>query len=237
LKIEAADLDCFDLHRAVEVDVGCRVLALSNLFGVAMGNEPASVQHGTIAIKTALEARRGVFETPYNGPVYVLDVVSNNPGAAGGAVVTLHGELLAMVGKELRNSLNNTWLNYALPISQVRESVDLILAGKFVARPREDTAKKPAHALTPESLGIVLIPDVLDRTPPYVDQVLPGSAAAKAGLQPDDLVVLIGDRLIQSCKNVRNELQYIDYEDKVRVTVLRGREMIECVLQKTNDER
>jgi serine protease Do len=91
--------------------------------------------------------------------------------------------------------------------------------------------------LTPESLGIVLIPDVLDRTPPYVDQVLPGSAAAKAGLQPDDLIVLIGDRLIQSCKNVRNELQYIDYEDKVRVTVLRAQEMVECVLQKTTDER
>ena len=44
------------------------------------------MQHGTIAVKTRLEARRGVFETPYHGPVYVLDAMTNNPGAAGGAL-------------------------------------------------------------------------------------------------------------------------------------------------------
>ena len=60
------------------------MLALSNLFGVATGNEPASVQHGTVSVVTRLDARRGMFETPYHGPVYVLDLVTNNPGAAGG---------------------------------------------------------------------------------------------------------------------------------------------------------
>ena len=94
---------------------GTRVMAFSNLFGVAVGDEPVSVQRGTISVITRLEARRGVFETPYRGPVYVLDVTTNNPGAAGGALVTRRGELIGMLGKELRNSLNNTWLNYAVP--------------------------------------------------------------------------------------------------------------------------
>ena len=88
LKIDATELPHFDLHQSVDVEAGARVLAFSNLFGVASGSEPASVQHGTISVKTRLEARRGVFDTPYNGPVYVLDVVTNNPGAAGGALVT-----------------------------------------------------------------------------------------------------------------------------------------------------
>ena len=77
----------------------------------------------------------------------------------------------------------------------------------------------------------MLVPDVVERTPPYVDQVLPGSTAARAGVQPDDLVVLVGDRLIQSCKALRNELRYIDFEDKVRLTVLRADEMREFVLE------
>ena len=47
LKIEAAGLPCFDLAKAAKVDAGARVLAFSNLFGVATGNEPASVQKGT----------------------------------------------------------------------------------------------------------------------------------------------------------------------------------------------
>ena len=110
------------------------MLAFSNLFGVATGNEPASVQKGTISVVTRLEARRGAFETPYHGPVYVLDVTTNNPGAAGGALVTRQGELAGMLGKELRNALNNTWLNYAVPIAELRQSVDEIRAGKFVAR-------------------------------------------------------------------------------------------------------
>lgn len=231
LKIEAAGLPYFDLRQAVDAEAGTRVLALSNLFGVAMGNEPVSVQRGTISVKTRLEARRGVYEIPYDGPVYVLDAVTNNPGAAGGALVTLRGELVAMLGKELRNALNNTWLNYAIPIEQLRGTVEQIRAGKYVLRKSEEAAKKPARPLALAMLGISLVPDVVERTPPYVDAVAPGSPAAKAGVQPDDLVVLVGDRFIPSCKALAAELQYIDFEDQLKLTVLRGQQMKEFTLQ------
>ncbi|MGC3969115.1 MAG: hypothetical protein QM775_17650 [Pirellulales bacterium] len=36
---------------------------------------------------TRLNARRGVFATPYEGSAYVLDAMTNNPGIAGGALV------------------------------------------------------------------------------------------------------------------------------------------------------
>ena len=134
LKIDAKGLPHFDLRRAVAVEEGARVLAMSNLFGVATGDEPVSVQHGTVSVVARLDARRGVFETPYHGPVYVLDLVCNNPGAAGGALLTRRGELAAMLGKELRNSLNNTWLNYAVPIDQLRASVGGDLRGKVRRR-------------------------------------------------------------------------------------------------------
>ena len=237
LKIEAAELPCFDLARAVGGDAGTRVLAFSNLFGVATGSEPLSVQHGTIAVVPRLEARRGTFETPYSGPVYVLDVVTNNPGAAGGALVSRRGELMGMLGKELRNALNNTWLNYAIPVERLRDSVEQIRAGKFVARQPEESAKKAARPMTLERLGIVLVPDVVERTPPYVDQVLPGSPAAKAGIRPDDLVVLMGDRLVRSCKALREELQYLDAEDKPKLSVLRAQAMQEFVLQASGEDK
>ena len=100
LKIPATGLPYFRLAEAVKVEEGTGVLAVSNLFNVATGDEPASVQKGTIAAVTQLEARRGVFETPYHGPVYVLDVTTNNPGAAGGALVMRDGRLAGMLGKE-----------------------------------------------------------------------------------------------------------------------------------------
>jgi S1-C subfamily serine protease len=232
LKVEGKDLPHFDLAKAAPAERGTRVLALSNMFGVAAGEEPVTVQHGSVAAITRLEARQGVFETPYDGPVYVLDVVTNNPGAAGGALVNRRGELLGMLGKELRNARNNTYLNYALPIRELRESVDLIRQGKFVARKPDTGKKKPERALSPAVLGLALVPDVVERTPPYVDRVLRGSAAAKAGLRPDDLIVLVNDRLVQSCRNVVEELSYVDQEEQVRLSVIRGREMIEVVIDK-----
>lgn len=231
LKIEGEDLDHFDLDKTVDVEAGTRVLAFSNLFGVATGNEPASVQHGVVSARTKLEGRRGAFETPYDGPVYVLDAVTNNPGAAGGVVVTRRGELLAMLGKELRNARNNTWLNYAIPIGPLRPSVDEIRTGKFVARDEDDAEKKPRRALDLAMLGIVLVPDVVARTPPYVDQVRDGSPAAAAGIRPDDLVLMANDRLTPSQKALRAELEYVDFEDRIKLTVQRGQELVEFTLQ------
>ena len=235
LKISATDLPCFDLQKAVKGEEGARVLAFSNLFGVAVGDEPVSVQRGTISVIARLEARRGVFETPYRGPVYVLDVTTNNPGAAGGALVTRRGELIGMLGKELRNSLNNTWLNYAVPIEELRRSVEEIRAGKFVAQRDPEAEKKPRRSLDLASLGIVLVHDVLERTPPFVDRVQLGSPAAIAGIRPDDLIVLSGDHLIQSCKTLRTDLEYIDYEDEVKLTVLRGAELLQFALRPVRD--
>ena len=235
LKIDSTDLPFFDLTQTEAAQGGDRVLALSNLFGVATGNEPASVQHGVISVKTTLAARRGVFETPYRGPVYVLDVMTNNPGAAGGALLTRRGRLLAMLGKELRNSLNNTWLNYAIPIEELRQSVALIRDGKFAPGGTEEL-EKPPRALSLQMLGLVLVPDVLEWTPPYVEQVRRGSPAALAGIRPDDLVLLLDSRLIQSCKSLRGELEYIDFEDPITLTLQRGQELVPVTVQASLDD-
>jgi serine protease Do len=196
-----------------------------------MGNEPVSVQQGVVAAKTRLEARRGTFETMYDGPVYVVDAVTNNPGAAGGALATRRGKLVGMLGKELRNARNNTWLNYALPIGQVRDSVETILAGVSDPQPDDPPDKKPARWLTLAELGIVLMPDVVARTPPYLDGVYSGSPADVAGLRPDDLIVFLNDRLIQTCRFLKDELEYIDHEDPVTLTILRDGELVEFKLQ------
>jgi serine protease Do len=231
LKIAAADLPHFDPAKTAIGRAAENVLAFSNLFNVAIGDEPASVQHGIISVLTKLEARQGIFETPYRGPVYVLDVKTNNPGAAGGALVTRRGELIGMLGKELKNALNSTYLNYAIPMAEMQESIEAIKAGKMVARLDEDPKKRPRRSLTLDALGVVLVPDVLERTPPYVEQVRPDSPAEKAGLRPDDLIVLMGDQLVQSCKFLRTGLDYIDYQDPIKFTLLRGQELIEVTLQ------
>lgn len=238
LKIEAAGLPYFDLSKPGTAALGTRVLAFSNLFGVATGDEPVSVQHGVVSVKSHLEARRGVFDTPYRGPVYIVDAMTNNPGAAGGVLTDRQGRILGMLGKELRNSLNNTWLNYAIPVEELATTVAEIRAGKFVARsPQEqDEAARPKHALNADLLGLLLVPDVLERTPPFLDGVRPASPAAEAGLRADDLVLFVDGRLVQSCRALEAELTRIDRADKVKLTVMRGQELVDVELAAPDED-
>lgn len=231
LKIDVDDVPYFNLDKSVELSAGDRVLAFSNLFGVATGDEAASVLHGSVSARTQLAARRGAFETPYDGPVYVVDAMTNNPGAAGGALTNRRGELAGVLGKELRNSLNNTWLNYAIPMAELTVSIDQILAGKTRPRTVDESARKPARPWTPALLGITLVPDVLPKTPPYIDAVHGSSPAATAGLRPDDLILFLNNRIAVSCKNVADELSFIDRIDPVHLTVQRDQELIEVMLE------
>src|SRR5262245_39218369 len=105
-------LPFFDVAQAVKAPQGKPgdwILAFSNQFNIAVRDEPMSVQRGVIGAFAKLHGRRGVFDAPYTGDVYVIDAITNNPGAGGGVITTRKGELLGIIGKELRNTLTDTW--------------------------------------------------------------------------------------------------------------------------------
>ncbi|MGE5195469.1 MAG: S1C family serine protease [Deltaproteobacteria bacterium] len=226
LKIEGDDFPYFDLDSAAAAGVGTRVLAFSNMFKVATGDEQVSVLHGVIAARTKLTARRGTYETPYNGPVYVVDAITNNPGSGGGVLTTADGLLLGMIGKELRNTQTNTWINYAIPISELKLVIGEIISGKFVSREeRTDDSVNPRRYV-PVDFGMVMVPDVLFRTPAFVDSVLPGSPAARADIRPNDLVLFVNDELIQSCRLFKDELGRLEAGDTLKLVIRRGNTLI-----------
>ncbi|MEX0725559.1 MAG: S1C family serine protease [Planctomycetaceae bacterium] len=229
LKIDAEGLQLpyFDLNDVEDADLGTRVLAFSNMFKVATGDEPVSVMHGVIAAKTNLSARRGRYETPYTGPVYILDAVTNNPGAGGGVIASRDGKLLAMIGKELKNTDSSTWLNYAVPISELRVSIDQIITGNFDAPAAEDDETPVAGAqYRPETWGMVLVPDVVYRTPAYIDAVRPGTPAEAAGLRSDDLILFVNDKLVSSCRAFREAVNRQEEGDTMKIVVRRGDQLV-----------
>jgi S1-C subfamily serine protease len=138
--------------------------------------------------------------------------------------------LAGLLGKELRSSASNIWLNYAIPIGELAATIDGIIAGKFRPTPREEGAKKPKEFQTLAALGIHLVPDFLPRTPPFVESVKLGSPAAKAGVKPDDLILFVNSRVVPSCKLLTDELTFIDRLDPVKLTIQRGQELLEISL-------
>lgn len=225
LAIEGEDLPAFVLDESEPVTPGTRILALSNLFGVAVGDERVSAQHGVIAGFVPLEARRGAYEAPYRGDVYILDCTTNNPGSPGGALVDWRGRLVGMLGKELRATSTGMWLNYALPIAEVARGASEVVSGAG-----SQPVAAVAVSFDPASLGVVFVPDVLDKTPPFIESTRAGSAAVKAGLMPDDLVVAVNGRAVSSRSAVRQAVSRLDAGDPVRFTVIRGGAIVECDL-------
>lgn len=224
LKVDAVDLPAFDLASPSAALPGDAIWAFSNLYNIATGAEAVSVQRGIVSAVSALAARKGIVELSYPGEVYILDAVTNNPGASGGAVVDSSGRLVGIIGKDVRSALTNTWINFAIPVKDVAEFVAAAKAGKAqvvaAKRPAEDVDR---HELAETDLrGILTLPEILDRTPAFVDDVEPGSPAEAAGLQPDDLVVFIGETLIQSVQDLRTTLRAIPVDQDAPLVILRG---------------
>lgn len=224
LKLEDTGLNGFDLSNASMATTGQRVFAITNLFGIAAGNESCSVQKGVIMATTSLTTRRGKIKSLYQGKVYVLDVMTNNPGAAGGALIDLQGRLVGMIGKEIRDEQAGIWLNYAIPADVLKNSVERILSGnKSISESELKTVAQP-HRLS--DLGVTLVPDVLAKTPPFVDQVRPGSVALRSGLQPNDLILLLNDQRVDSRRSLEKMLSTINRADSFYLLIQRGQELI-----------
>jgi serine protease Do len=232
LKIDASDLPYFPVQDDLSPQWGDPILAVSNLFNIATGHEPASVMQGTIAAVANLNARRGTFKTPYNGEVLILDLIANNPGAAGGAVVDSQGRLIGMLGKELRDTATGVWLNYAIPAAALRSTLGDIIAGRKTSVVDESTPmldRDKSHDLA--TLGLLLVPDVLESTPAYVDDVIEGGPAARADLRPDDLILLVDGKRVENQRSFRRLLRTIDRRDDVELTVQRETQIIPVVLR------
>ncbi len=224
LRIPDAGLPGLALDPELVPRVGQRVFALSNLFGIAAGNESCSAQKGVVMAIAPLTKRKGSLKTLYQGRVIVVDVMTNNPGAAGGGLIDLSGRLVGVIGKELRDEQAGIWINYALPVDVVKSSVDRILSGQTSASSTAATTVAEPHQLS--DLGLALIPDVLPKTPAFVDWVRENSMAARAGLQPNDLILLVNDTRVDSRKGLERMLSTINRADSFQILVQRGQELI-----------
>jgi serine protease Do len=232
------DLPYFDFATEAKrplAESGDWVLAFSNQFKIANREEPMSVQHGTIAAYCKLHGRRGVFDAPFRGDVYFIDAITNNPGAAGGALTTRKGELLGIIGRELRNRLSDTWINYAVPIQakvditrqgkklsvDIATFIDEGMKGKYIMGD-----KPPKHKGANVETGIVMVPNVVERTPPYVEEVVPDSPAAKMGLKPDDLIVYLDGEFVGSINQYHELLANYRPGDTVQLEIQRDNKLM-----------
>ncbi len=223
LQIDAETPDFFELSDADVGQKGDWVVTLSNAFKVADGVEPMSVNLGVISLRTSIEARLNARDIAYRGPLVLIDAITSNPGAGGGAVVTVDGQLAGTIGRVINSSETNTRLNYAVPGKILKAFVE----GR-VTQPVAEQTIRPATGNA--ELGIRLFRLGGRLAPAYIDRVVSGSPAQQAGLKPDDLVISIGGEKIGTIREYDAAIERLAPAQEVIIVVKRRLQLIRVPL-------
>ena len=227
MKLKCGEDDQFafvDYQTEARAETGESVLAFSNMFHVATGSEPVSVVHGVIACETVLDAGLGRWEFPVKSPVYLIDAITNNSGAAGGLLTNSEGIPVGLLGREIRHRETDMWVNYAVPWTSLRPAISAALSGRRPPSMTDSDSERTAISdrdLTGR-FGLTLLPEVVPNTPAFVDRIIEGSSADTAGLKRGDLILMVNERVVRSARDFRIELNGFRRNQQISITVNRN---------------
>ena len=188
--------------------VGDYVIAIGNPFGFSH-----SVTSGIVS---AL-GRSGINREAYED--FIQTDASINPGNSGGALVNMSGELIGINSAILSRTGGNIGIGFAIPVNMVRSIMDQLINFGSVSR-----------GLLGVNIGDIS-PDVAetyklhDNSGALVAAVTPGSAAERAGIQIEDVIVSINGARIRDSGSLKAQIGLLRPGEQVRVGLIRdGRE-------------
>lgn len=233
LKVNAADaaLSALRLGDASGLAPGDAVWALGNPFDVIYGDELPALAGGVVtAIGSPRAQGKEVLRLPERLERIIVTDVPSNPGTQGGPLLDREGRLVGITGRIVESRQTNTIINFAIGSADL---APLVQEGVAATKPRPEPPRprQPrAEGLGPET-GLRLQRVHLARPPmAYVESVVAGSPAEKAGLQADDLVFRLGGRTIRTCRDFDEALAGRRPGEAVVVVVKRGTEMLQVTL-------
>lgn len=222
LKIEASGLPFIKISDSHAVRVGEWVVAVGNPF-----NLTSTVTVGVVSAKGRnLNLSNSLF--PIES--FIQTDAAINPGNSGGALVNTKGELVGINTAIYSQTGSYTGYGFAVPSDIVTKVVrDLIKYGEvqkaFAGIETVDIDNNLANRLDlPDYNGVV------------ISSVSEGSAAEKAGLKTDDVILKVDQEKINSKSSLDEELSYRDPGNKIKITYRRGSSTKETILTLTNSE-
>ena len=186
LKIDLPDLPVMTPSDSDRIEVGDRVLAIGNPFGVGQ-----TVTSGIVSALGRDQLGINTFEN------FIQTDAAINPGNSGGALTDEQGRLLGINTAIYSRSGGSLGIGFAIPVNVARQALqDIVQNGRVV----RGWIGVESAALTPElaeSLGAASAQGVI------ITGVLNEGPAARAGMQPGDVVTHINGQPIQTVAELR----------------------------------
>jgi serine protease Do len=210
IKIEAKGLPVAPLGSSSNLLIGEWAIAIGSPFGFLLANTEPSVTAGVVS-----GTGRNLAAESGGAGVYV-DMIqtdaSINPGNSGGPLVNALGEVIGVNSSIYTPSGGSIGLGFAIPINRAKRVTEDLLAHGVIRRPwvgiKLQTAPRGAPGV--QSRGVA------------VSSVVPGSPAARAGIQPGDVLVQSRDRQVHSAYDWEAERLELRVGDEIPLVLRRG---------------
>ena len=207
IRIPAEGLQELPLADSEHLQVGDFVVAVGNPFGLG--------QTVTSGIVSAL-GRAGLRGLEFQN--FIQTDASINPGNSGGALINLRGELIGINSAIFTPSGGNVGIGFAIPSSMARYVMSQLVEFGEVRRGTLGLVVQDLSGDLAGAFGVSNGQGVL------VAEVLEGSAADEAGLQPGDVIMTVRGRVVSSAQAFMNAEGQVPVGETDRVGYFRDEE-------------
>jgi S1-C subfamily serine protease len=231
VQIKAPDLQPMTLGDSANLQVGQKVYAIGNPFGLA----------GTLTLGIVSSIRQ--VQEP-DGLVIDEAIQTDaaiNPGNSGGPLLNWHGEVIGINTMIASNGAQqSSGIGFAIPINTAKAVVnDLVTLGR-VRRPALGVRTIPIDSEIASELGLAADYGLL------IVQAVPGGSADRAGLRGGseraylgnipimiggDLIVAIDGEKVESQQTLAQIMNRHRAGDTVKVTIFRGKKKLEVSVE------
>ncbi|WP_436517896.1 Do family serine endopeptidase [Ekhidna sp. To15] len=222
LKIDEENLVAIRYGDSDQINIGEWVLAIGNPYEFR-----STVTAGIISAKGR---NINILNGDYKIESFIQTDAAVNPGNSGGALVNLRGELVGINTAIASPSGAFAGYSFAVPVSLVKKVVsDLIEYGK-VQRALLGITIYDVNAQVAEQNDLNVLKGI------YVNGVIQGKAADRAGIERGDVIIAIDEKPVNSVAQLQEQVAVKRPGDEVEVKFIRdGREKV-VVAKLRNEE-
>lgn len=207
IQIPADNLTALPIANSDALRVGDFVIAIGNPFGLG--------QTVTSGIVSAL-GRSGLGIEGYED--FIQTDASINPGNSGGALVNLRGEFVGMNTAILAPSGGNVGIGFAIPSNMAVTIKNALVKHGEVRRGLLGVTTQDLNPELVKAFGLK------NKHGAVVSKVEGNSAAARAGLEPGDIIVKVNGQNVKNSYDIRNIIGLLQIGDNVDIDLYRGNE-------------
>ena len=210
LKIDDPGVNPLKLADSDTVQPGDFVLAIGNPFGLQ-----ETVTDGIISWKGQPNS------TDFRGDLLQTNAAIN-PGNSGGPLINLRGEVVGINEQIVSRSGGSEGIGFAIPSNTVRTVLESVLKHGRVIRGYlgiVSRALQSSQQNATDSEGVV------------VDEVMPGSPAAQAKLQPGDVVRKFNGHDVENIMTLRKMVGQAELDKNVELEVVRDGKPLKVTTQ------